>query len=622
MLLSIFRSLGKGVFLCAFSLFIQVHAGKVRLEWDPSPDLVVTRYRVYASADLSNFGSPVAVTFGTRAEVNDLIEGQLYYFGVTAVDLFGNESDFSNLVSHHVAISPPTAESLNVTLLKDSTTGFELSGMDVGNDELNFRVLTLPANGKLTGTSPHLVYQPNPNFSGVDRFTYVVSDDVSISLPATVTINVIEQNAPPTLIKPPEFVPMRELETLGIPLSGITSGTENEAQPLTVTASSSNANLVEATVSYASPNNAGMLNLRTREANGAAVITVTVSDGLSSVQHGLLVLVEATPPVISDIVEQSNDARTLTIHWWTDRVSGCVVEYGSTTALGLVSAESVGTIHSVRLSNLQPDTIYYLRVRANSSSGSSVSGISTASTEPVRVIPFSAEAGQLTSPMFAIADSGVQNDRYIVSQYDAGTADFPMNVPHGLNYRIWARVKAPTGGGAFYVSADGGVESLVQVPENESADGWGWQLFSRTNAADSDPLLIPFDAGVHQITIRSGIANTAVDEFFLSNDPLWRPTLAGSRPILAIRGDSILSSSLNWSTPAGNADSIGIEWSIDGENFSHLTDVPAAWSAVGVQSLLSTSVLYFRIYAFNSTERSDYSNVVQRSRLLGTISPL
>jgi hypothetical protein len=217
--------------------------------------------------------------------------------------------------------------------------------------------------------------------------------------------------------------------------------------------------------------------------------------------------------------------------------------------------------------------------------------------------------------MFAIADSGVQNGRYIVSQYDAGTANFPMNVPHGLNYRLWARVKAPTGGGAFYVSADDGVESLVQISQNETADGWGWQLFSRTNADGSNPLLIPFDAGVHQITIRSEIANTAVDEFLLSNDPLWRPTLAGSRPILTIRGDAILSSSLNWSTTSGNADSIGIEWSIDGKNFAHLTDVPAAWTAVGVQSLLSTSILYFRVYAFNSTERSDYSNVVQRSPL-------
>src|SRR5205814_9966152 len=49
----------------------------------------------------------------------------------------------------------------------------------------------------LTGTPPKLVYTPNLNFYGSDRFTFTASDGIAASNTATVTITVTRVNHPP-----------------------------------------------------------------------------------------------------------------------------------------------------------------------------------------------------------------------------------------------------------------------------------------------------------------------------------------------------------------------------------------------------------------------------------------
>ena len=74
-----------------------------------------------------------------------------------------------------------------------------LEAEDAEDDALRFTVNEPPASGTLSGTAPELVYTPDPGFVGRDRFSFEASDDAARSAPATVTIEVVQPNRPPTV---------------------------------------------------------------------------------------------------------------------------------------------------------------------------------------------------------------------------------------------------------------------------------------------------------------------------------------------------------------------------------------------------------------------------------------
>jgi Bacterial Ig domain/Cep192 domain 4 len=100
----------------------------------------------------------------------------------------------------------------------DSYTGFEDTAVnqnvlandsDPDGDPLTAMLVSLPVNGNLTlNPNGAFVYTPNPNFHGVDSFTYQASDGTLVSNVATVTLQVVSVNdlpvANPDLFQIPE----------------------------------------------------------------------------------------------------------------------------------------------------------------------------------------------------------------------------------------------------------------------------------------------------------------------------------------------------------------------------------------------------------------------------------
>lgn len=82
---------------------------------------------------------------------------------------------------------PPT-----YTLAGDSSIEVTLVGSDPdgAHDTLMFIVVEAPRNGTLSGSGANLVYTPGPYFHGEDSFSYVASDGVFESAPATVALTV------------------------------------------------------------------------------------------------------------------------------------------------------------------------------------------------------------------------------------------------------------------------------------------------------------------------------------------------------------------------------------------------------------------------------------------------
>lgn len=71
-------------------------SGDVSLEWDPSIEPCVASYKMYYGTSSGDYTYTVDVGNYTTCTISGLEEGNIYYFAVTAYDLFGNESDHSN----------------------------------------------------------------------------------------------------------------------------------------------------------------------------------------------------------------------------------------------------------------------------------------------------------------------------------------------------------------------------------------------------------------------------------------------------------------------------------------------------------------------------------------------
>ncbi len=102
------------------------------------------------------------------------------------------------IISITVAIinDPPNAYNDTTTVLEDSS-GNQINVLnndnDPNSDPLVIISVTQPPNGLVTFTSTYVFYTPNPNYHGLDSFTYTISDGGSTDS-ATVTVTVTSVN--------------------------------------------------------------------------------------------------------------------------------------------------------------------------------------------------------------------------------------------------------------------------------------------------------------------------------------------------------------------------------------------------------------------------------------------
>ena len=90
---------------------------------------------------------------------------------------------------------PPTAVGKSAVVKKNTATAVVLKGTDPERAPLVYSVADFPEHGRLTGRAPNLTYKPDSGFVGTDAFTFTVSDGVSTSEPAAVSITVISTKA-------------------------------------------------------------------------------------------------------------------------------------------------------------------------------------------------------------------------------------------------------------------------------------------------------------------------------------------------------------------------------------------------------------------------------------------
>ena len=93
------------------------------------------------------------------------------------------------------AVTPPVLTNLfavanSQVVVTTNAKAITLAGFSWRTATVSFTNVTAPAHGTLTGTAPNLTYTPTGGYTGLDSFTFQVSDGVSNSPTATVSLIV------------------------------------------------------------------------------------------------------------------------------------------------------------------------------------------------------------------------------------------------------------------------------------------------------------------------------------------------------------------------------------------------------------------------------------------------
>jgi hypothetical protein len=112
----------------------------------------------------------------------------------------GYRSSQYRVFSRSMTLSaPPKAEKQDVTVKKNRPKTITLTASDADSDMLLYAITNPPDHGTLSGVPPNVVYTPNANYLGKDKFAFKAYDDTSQSNTAHITIDVVPLGSPPVV---------------------------------------------------------------------------------------------------------------------------------------------------------------------------------------------------------------------------------------------------------------------------------------------------------------------------------------------------------------------------------------------------------------------------------------
>ena len=139
-----------------------------------------------------------------------ILSGSENYFGngeisVTVNDGEGGVDSQIFMITINPINDPPIIDDLEFSQNEDTSINIYPEGNDIEGSALEF-LYEDPSNGILSLFDSTLIYTPDPNFNGLDSFTYRAFDGEDYSDTATITININSINDPPTIDSIPDHV--------------------------------------------------------------------------------------------------------------------------------------------------------------------------------------------------------------------------------------------------------------------------------------------------------------------------------------------------------------------------------------------------------------------------------
>jgi hypothetical protein len=471
-----------------------------------------------------------AVTQGANGAVTFTAGGVTY---APAANFFGTDSFTYTVSDGHggtatgtvsVTVNPvndaPTLDAItNRTIAEDAgTQTVSLSGITAGPGESQALTVTAvsdnPAripNPTVTYTSPGsagtLTFTPAADANGTATFTVTVSDgQTTTTRQFTVTVTAV--NDAPTLDPLADRTIDEDAGTQTVILSGITAGPPDESQGLTVTATSSNPNLIPTPgVSYTNPGATGTLTFfPATNGNGSAVITVTVSDGQTTTSRSFTVTVTPVndPPLAANDTATTNEDTAATVAVLgndfdidRDTLSVAAVTQG---AHGAVAFTASGVTYTPAANYNGADSFTYT---VSDGHGGSATATVSVTVDPVNDAPAAAAETATTAEDTAVAVAVLANDTDVDGDALAVTA-----VTQGANGAVTF-----TAGGVTYAPAANffGTDSFTYTVSDGHGGTAAATVSVTVNAVNDPPTLaaltnltVDEDSGTQTVTL-SGI---------------------------------------------------------------------------------------------------------------------
>jgi Big-like domain-containing protein/fibronectin type III domain protein len=170
------RTLKPSVYTLLLLLSVQnAFAGPVSLAWNAVPSASVDGYVLYYGVASGSYSMSVDVGNYTTAAVSGLAEGTKYYFAVTAYDVYGQESTFSNEVNYQIPVADGTSPSVAITspingstVPRKSTVGISATA----TDNTSMAKVDVYVNGQLLCSDATGSYGCNWQVPGAPGRTY------------------------------------------------------------------------------------------------------------------------------------------------------------------------------------------------------------------------------------------------------------------------------------------------------------------------------------------------------------------------------------------------------------------------------------------------------------------
>lgn len=367
-------------------------------------------------------------------------------FTYTVSDPGGLQATATITVNVTGSNDPPVAVDDEVTTDEDTpiTIAVLSNDSDPNSQPISLIAWGTPLLGQVAKLESSLRYTPTADLHGTDTFTYTISDSV-LAATATVTVVVNAVNDAPTLDAIGDFTLDEDASPQTVSLTGIGTGAANEVQTLIITAMSSNPVLIpQPTVTYASPQTSGQLDFTpSADQWGTAAISVTVSDGISTMVRAFQVTVNAlndlpTLNIIGDLVLDedpgmqtvnltgigsgaANEAQTLTV------TAACTnlalipqpaVTYSSPQTSGTLAftptANAWGAAAiTVTVSDGISTTARAFQVTINAVNDAPTAtdiSVATAEDTPVEIEPFPVYASDVDDPLLTVANLGTPDN--------------------------------------------------------------------------------------------------------------------------------------------------------------------------------------------------------------------
>ena len=267
-------------------------------------------------------------------------------------------------------LAVPTATDDAVTIAEDGSAEINVlaNDTDPGGGALSIIDIGTPDHGQVAASgAATLIYTPDANFFGEDRFNYVIQNEHGGQAEATVTITVVPVNDTPVFTSSPLVEVSADMEYRYLATA---TDVEGDARTFTAPVLPSWLALVEQTDSTAA-----LVGTPTVAEAGEHSVTLEVSDGEFSSRQTFTVTVTASslaaPALVAPVDEAVGQPLDVRLRW--NPVAGATsyevrIDTDSTFQLPFVA--DIGTVgQEVGVPGLVPNTTYYWRVRALDGSG-------------------------------------------------------------------------------------------------------------------------------------------------------------------------------------------------------------------------------------------------------------